>query len=254
VAGWLENFSNEANRNLKRAGANDGAPFRRMAADVAIQSGIGRFFTSKLQSALLWAVYRQTGNTKARDLALQHYRDARKLWADMAQGAKGVYVADVTYGREAQLRGHWLDRLPDIDADIAEMEKAPPPTATVSGDLALGAIMARTPRPSTPAQHTPPSRFQPGAPLEIEFAAFALAQEGRSARLWYRHVNQAEHWRDIEMARQDNRYRATIPADYTQSPYPLQYYFELRESPGRAWLYPGFNAELSNQPYFVVRA
>ena len=172
----------------------------------------------------------------------------------MAQGAKDVYASDITYGREPQLRGHWLDRLPDIDADIAEMGKAPPPAATQPAVFAPGTIMARTPRPSTPAQHTPPSRFRPGAPLEIEFAAFALAQEGRSARLWYRHVNQAEHWRSAGMSRQDNRYRATIAAEYTQSPYPLQYYFELRESPGRAWLYPGFNADLSNQPYFVVRA
>ena len=40
---------------------------------------------------------------------------------------------------------------------------------------------------------------------------------------------------------------------YTDSPYPLQYYFELRDARGHAWLYPGFRADLCNQPYFVVR-
>ena len=29
--------------------------------------------------------------------------------------------------------------------------------------------------------------------------------------------------------------------------------FELRRDPDQAWLYPGFNATLSNQPYFLVR-
>ena len=48
--------------------------------------------------------------------------------------------------------------------------------------------------------------------------------------------------------------RATIPAAYADSDYPLQYYFELREGDkGQAWLYPGFNATLTNQPYFVIR-
>jgi hypothetical protein len=45
----------------------------------------------------------------------------------------------------------------------------------------------------------------------------------------------------------------TIPADVTDSPYPIQYYVELRDNPGRAWLYPGLDETLSNRPYFVVR-
>ena len=47
------------------------------------------------------------------------------------------------------------------------------------------------------------------------------------------------------------KFMAAIPADYTASPFPLQYYFELSR-PGEAWLYPAFNATLSNQPYYAV--
>src|ERR1700682_5769264 len=39
---------------------------------------------------------------------------------------------------------------------------------------------------------------------------------------------------------------------YTDSQYPLQYYFELRQGPESAWLYPGFADNLTGQPYFVV--
>lgn len=49
------------------------------------------------------------------------------------------------------------------------------------------------------------------------------------------------------------RYRINIPAAYTDSPYPLEYFFELHDHQGRAWMYPGFNADRTNQPYFVVR-
>jgi hypothetical protein len=46
-------------------------------------------------------------------------------------------------------------------------------------------------------------------------------------------------------------YKATIPADYTRSAFPLEYYFELRRE-RQAWMAPGFNATWSNQPYFAV--
>ena len=72
-----------------------------------------------------------------------------------------------------------------------------------------------------------------------------------TGRLFYRHVNHAERWKDIPMQRSGGALTAAIPADYTASPFPLQYYFELARS-GAAWLYPAFNASLSNQPYYAV--
>ena len=71
--------------------------------------------------------------------------------------------------------------------------------------------------------------------------------------LYYRHVDQAERFESVEMKLTGSRYTATIPATYTDSQFPLQYYFEVRQSPESATLYPGLGAELTNQPYFVVR-
>ena len=71
-----------------------------------------------------------------------------------------------------------------------------------------------------------------------------MARKLTSARLWYRHVNQAERWANAEMAAENGVYRASIPAEYTDSPYPLQYYFEFRDAPDKAWLHPGFDADL----------
>ena len=45
---------------------------------------------------------------------------------------------------------------------------------------------------------------------------------------------------------------ASIPGDYTQSPYPLQYYFEVTRGDADAWMHPAFNATLSNQPYYAI--
>ena len=95
----------------------------------------------------------------------------------------------------------------------------------------------------------PPAGFRPRQAVAIELAV-DKGREIASARLYYRHVNQAEHWQSIEMALRDGVWRAAIPSAYTDSPYPLQYYCELRESPDKAGIYPGLAAGL---PYVVLR-
>jgi hypothetical protein len=73
-----------------------------------------------------------------------------------------------------------------------------------------------------------------------------------SVQLHYRRVDQAERWLQVEMQIGQGSFTAAVPAEYTQSEYPLQYYFELRGKTGAAWLYPAFNSTFSNQPYFAV--
>ena len=148
------------------------------------------------------------------------------------------------------MRGHWLDRLPAIDADIAEMSKRL--EKAKSGAAQTAAIKEALGRPwriSLSCRHTPAEKFRPGQPLRIELAV----EKPVTVRLYYRHVNQAERWESVEMQAQAGRYRATLVGSYTDSNYPLQYYFELKQGPDIACLYPGFVADLTNQPYFVVR-
>ena len=77
--------------------------------------------------------------------------------------------------------------------------------------------------------------------------------DGRKVNLLYRRADQSQRWRTEQMQSRDRQYRSVIPADYTQSPYPLLYYFEVHEV-GGSGIYPGFNSDLSNQPYFLVRS
>ena len=145
------------------------------------------------------------------------------------------------------------DRLKAIDDDLADMEKrlvAVKPVDDPRVRAAVAEALAQPTRPSGGCRHDAPARFQPNAALEL-----SLVAEGgiRSARLYYRHVNQAERFQSIDMAATGNRYSAVIPASYAETQYPLQYYFELRSAPDRAWLYPGFAPDLTGQPYFVVR-
>ncbi|MGH7247206.1 MAG: hypothetical protein ACREH9_03790, partial [Pseudomonadota bacterium] len=262
VAAWLSDLALAAARNQARivsAAPKRNAPeFRRVAADVAIQSGVGEFFAWKIRSAILWSLYERTSGRTALTEAVKAYRTARDAWAGMAELAKPIYASNITYGPNPQMIGHWMDRLPAIEADLADMEKRlteADPAAAQAADppglrRAIAAVLNPGRRPTLACKHAAAPYFEPGKPLEV---ALSFPEgDGKQVNLLYRHVNQGERWRTAEMQWRDRQYRGVIAAEYTQSPYPLQYYFEVHQA-GAATLSPGFGPELSKQPYFVVR-
>ncbi|HET7083221.1 MAG TPA: hypothetical protein VFI23_00510 [Rhizomicrobium sp.] len=246
VAQWLESLSRESRQALAQMGAPTGANGKRLADDVMILCGIADFFAAKLRSAILFAVWRKDPVPATGATAVHHYQTARAAWAAMADHAKSVYAADVSYGEIPQRRGHWADRLAAMDADLAAMTKAVGASVV---DMEFPTTPSTTPlmRPVTAMRHLVPERFLPGADLPI-----VLKGAGNvSAQLFYRHVNHGERWRSVAMNQSGDDMRSAIPGDYTRSPFPLQYYFVLQQEK-QAWMYPGFNASFSNQPYFAV--
>jgi hypothetical protein len=259
VAQWLEDLAAASGTHLLQATAQTagkgGPEFRRLAIDVDLQIGLGLFFAAKFRSGVLYTIHERSGDRAALEAALKAYRGAREIWAKLADRAKSIYVPDIAVGELAWLKGHWLDRLPAIDDDIAQMEQRLP-AAKAAADprvqVAIQEALARPKREPAAARHQAPTQFRPKAPLELVFS-LEKGTKLSSARLYYRHVNQAERFESAEMEPRADAWRAAIPAAYTDSPYPLQYYFELKQSPEKAWLHPGFTEDLSNQPYFVVR-
>jgi hypothetical protein len=223
VAQWLEDLS---------------------AKSQPMEAAIGRFFAAKFRAGVLYRLFERTNDRAALEASLKKYREARAVWSEMANAAKGIYVADITVGEQPWLRGQWIDRLPAMDEDIAAVEKAlesAPANGAASKQIAEA--LGRPKRPSLTVRHEAPQRFDPKQALTL------TARCGAPGRLYYRHVNQAERWLSAEL--RDSA--ATIPARYTDSPYPLQYYFEFRPAADQAFLYPGLGPELADQPYFVVR-
>jgi hypothetical protein len=259
VAQWLEDYADAAAKRLSqveaRSSGKNTPEYRRLTNDVAIQIGLGRFFAAKMRSGVLYGIFERSGDRAALEESLKLYRRARTDWAELAERGK-IYKPDITVGERAWLRGHWLDRLPAMDQDIADMANR---LAQAQGSgsrnersrAAIAEALGRPRRVIAACRHTPPARFHPGQPLEINLSLEKSSQPV-AARLYYRHVNQAERYESLDMDTQDNRYAAAIPGAYTDSPYPLQYYFEMKQGKDAAWLYPGFAANQANQPYFVV--
>jgi len=260
VAQWLEDIATAASTHIAAArsqlGAAASAPaFRRIEEDVLIQRGLALFFAGKLRSAVLWRIFTLTGHRAAGEAAIARYTQGRDAWAAMADRAKGVYVANISYGSR---RGHWLDRLPSFNEDIADLRKRlETPVAPANkidpaaAERALKIANAKPARPSVAAQHAPAERFRSGQRLAIALRCGAATP--RLVVLHYRHVNQAERWQLVELTRNGAIFEGEIPAAYTTKRYALQYYFEIETGPAEATLFPPLAADLANVPYYVVR-
>ena len=143
-------------------------------------------------------------------------------------------------GRSRQLRGHWLDRLPAIDEDVAlvagRLEKAGSGGSSAVVLAAIAEALGRPVRAEIACAHVAPSRFRPGQAIELEIAP---AKKVAGVKLFYRHVTQAERFESVAMTAAGSRWRGAIPEAYSAGVYPIEYYFELRESAARAALFPG---------------
>jgi hypothetical protein len=266
VARWLDELAEAASFELAEANGRILDPldptYRRLAIDVRIQIGLARFFANKLRAGVAYALGERTGSRERLREAATAYRTARAHWVEIVEQTVGVYVKDITVGGEPWLRGHWADRLAAIDDDLRDLE----------GELAKLADSPRTTKeggktvlekpieelifepPAVGYRHEPPRSFRPGEPLAISLTVRPSDQGVEPAQviLRYRHVNQAETYCQTSMERDAISYHAAIPASYTDSAYPLEYFFVLRGQDDHAWLYPGFERDLANQPYFVV--
>lgn len=264
AAQWLEDLAASASSRLAEArgrrrrsrGARVDPGFTRAAIDIRLQAGIGRFFAAKLRSGVLYAIHEKAGERLALEEATRLYRQARDGWARLAAEAGAVYAADIPFGPLPHQRGHWSDRLAAIDLDVAGMAKklealAPGGAPSALVKAAIGYALGRPTRPPVTCRHAVPAGFARGSAVALALAVQQAALS--SVRLHYRHVNQAERYQVADMRVEGGAYRATIPAAYTNSVYPLQYYFSFEGTAGDSWLHPGLGADLTGTPYFVIR-
>jgi len=259
VAQWIEDFAAKALAALEKADGSvrkrSDAAYKRVRLDIRIQAGLGEFFGAKFRSGVLLHIYQMTHEQAALEAAIAQYKKARDAYAAIGEAAKNVYADDITFGEQTHLRGHWADRVPAIDKDIAALsairQGGARSEASTKTRAAIEASLGRPVRAAIHATHAAPAGFKRGADLHI---SIVVPQETKGVRLHYRHVDQAENYITAEMERNGTLFEARIPGEYTQTDFPLEYFFGVQKADGTAGLYPGFSPELTHQPYVVVRS
>jgi hypothetical protein len=258
VTEWLETMISVSTQSLALARAGkvsetNSPEFRQIEEDILILNGLGSYYANLFRAALLYSLHEQTGDPVAAERSLGAYRSARDAWSRMAERADKVYAADISYGDVPVRRGNWADRLPAIDQDLTVLEKhftnsLAQTLHRSSPQTAIQSATKTSPRPALVIEHKAPATFRPGSDLQLIFIAPASIT---TSILWYRHVNHGERWISVPMQKAGHSYRGGVPASYTNSPYPVQYYFELHTKDA-ATLHPPLNPTLSNQPYYSV--
>ncbi|MFI5690219.1 hypothetical protein ACIA58_00145 [Kribbella sp. NPDC051586] len=250
VAAWIEQLVADGQAGLDnvRAGADQSDPqVRRVLIDLEVLVRLGKFFAGKFRAAVDYSTFRTTGDLSSLESALRTYQSARDAYAEIPAIVDGVYQRDLRFGIEASEHGHWADRIPDMDTDLAALaEELQEATSTQPTQLT-----AAPARPATPGvEHPVPASFERGKPVTLSLEAVALDVIG--ATLHYRHVDQSKPWQQVPMELSGRTLSGTIDGGYTDSAYPLMYFFSVRHRDGGQALYPGLDADLSNQPYVVL--
>ena len=255
VIALLEALVSASTKSLAAARASGGpslktAEFRQVEEDILILNGLGLYYASLFRAALFYSIHEQTGDSAAAVQSLAAYRKGREAWANMGARADKIYIADISYGDIPIRRGNWAGRQPEIDGELAALEKhfGGKAVQQVSAEKAIQQAIKVSPRPTVDVEHSVPDKFQAGSDLHLTMITPAGVTE---SILWYRHVNHGERWVSAPMQKIGTAHSAYIPGSYTNSPYPLQYYFELHTTEA-ATLHPPFNPTFSNQPYYVV--
>lgn len=252
VAGWFETLAQDAERSLAQARdeiADPKAPeFRRLDVDVTVQIGLARFFAGKYRAALAYTLYERTKDRRFLNQALSAYEKAHGAWVGIIETTERVYRSDLTFGHLLTEHGHWKDRLPAIETDMAAMRAV----ADGAPD-SVRVDIPRVPHVERPAvTHQPAGSFRRGEDVDIAVTGDDLDARGQIV-LRYRHLNQGEDYQQVAMTRDGGQFTARIPGTYSDSDYPLAYYFVVRTGAGDAWIVPGLERTLANQPYHVIR-
>ncbi|MBP1842828.1 hypothetical protein J2046_001082 [Rhizobium petrolearium] len=255
VADWLDEMAHGCESAvLKATGTKSfgNIAVQRMIVDIQICAGLARFFAERFRAACWAELFVATKVTTLMDRVIDHANRSLMAWEKIADTSRDLYMDDLTYGPQSWLRGSWHSRLPEMRAELADLEslrgggsyesvRAEPAVAAT-----IAALEARRPVSSSASSVHGAPTFKPGEDFVIRFAGEADGEP----LLHYRHVNQAERWISLPMRRWEDNFVAAIPGDYTRSKYHLQYFVSFERN-GRNFLSPGLQPNLANEPYLT---
>jgi len=259
TAALLEDLALAAQHHLQEAklkvGNQKDPAFQRWQVDIEAQIGLGLFFANKFRAGTAYEFFERVGDAILLEQALKYYRLAKNAWEQVIEATKDVYSDNITFGYVPFMRGHWADRLQGIEEDIRNMENQIhlSKSNVSSREVEKAKNWLINQQMELPDyQHTAPASFEKGQSVQISLSIQDVPSEYQ-VYLNYRHANQAEGYQSIKMVSDGELFSAEIPESYTDSPYPMIYFFEFENEEKQKRICPGFDQNLSNQPYFSIR-
>ncbi|GAB3595898.1 hypothetical protein [Microbacterium tumbae] len=257
VASWIEGFAERGAAALAEftAVGGDDPQTARTIIDLEVLVRLGRFYAAQYRAAVDYSLYENSGDAGALVAAVEQAEAARAQWMELIGIVDGVYQDDLRFGPETSEHGHWAQQVQSIDDDLQalrrERDRALQGSESVPAESLPRPTRTREP---VAVSHEQPEPYRRGEPVAIRLHA-SVGSGVVSALLRYRHVDQSQSYEQVAMREIDGGFAAEIPGSYTDSSFPLAYFFEVTTEGRAPTFFPGFSDEtLSNQPYYTLRS
>ena len=235
------------------AAENAGVPNDPVAKGIVLDAkmlrALGSYHVQKIYAALGLSKYNSDGDTKCLESALAHMRNARILWAELSElGAAYHLPLNFSIGAAHVNKGEWAESLPEVDADIAQLEGMMS-TADNPSTLQRNADIAPTLwKADIPEKHAATTA------LRVTLDIGSDKRISSDIRLRWRTNNHLDGlFRSVTMtATASGSLEAVIPAEKISADWDLLLYFEATDKCGDSLQHPGIYHPQINLPYFIV--
>ncbi len=254
VAAWLETMATDGDAATERAAGladPDDPQTARTLIDLRVLVRLARFFAGKFRAAVAYALFARTRDVAHLEEAAHLLGQAHQAYGEIPGLVAGVYQDDLAFGSGAMERGTWKDRLMAMREDSYLLRLELQRARAVEPAAPPRVVQERDSRTVVACRFEAADRFVRGEPYAVRLHPETPVSR---AVLRYRHLNQAEDVRSVEMTRVGNSFEAVVPGDYTATSFPLLYFAEVQADGEHPVLVPGLGDTLSDQPYVVVHS
>nr|WP_299069439.1 hypothetical protein [uncultured Allomuricauda sp.] len=258
---WFSSISKEILHEVENAektiGTYHSNEFISTITDLKMLAYLAQYHSQRLLAAVNYNLYHETGNLAAFDKAISFESNAVEAYGKMAESAGDIYNQQLDFGSNVNLfPGHWnkeyyrlLDELKDLRYMRSQIND--PKTGrdlTTAPPLQILASDDKEP-PTVELQRIKSAPLN--KPLKIKVSV-SDASGVKNVTLRYRHVNQFEDYKSLEMKKTDisDTYEATIPSQFFDGIYDVMYFVEVMDTKGNGKIYPDLEVEI---PYVVVQ-
>jgi hypothetical protein len=273
VAGWLQGFQEEVSRAVgqvdRLVGKKPSAELKALRLDLLMLADLAAFHSAKILAAVALGL---SSSSKGADrglylrTSLERISAARTAWISLSDRGIGAYHDPLEFnaGSSTARRGQWRDYIPEIDADIAQLEDllkgASSDAPSRRGDVRRAADSQTVAVELAEEESWPrlevelPPEWPAGSDLVVEVQTGAADRFAQGLTLRYRHANQLEGaFKSTKMTPAENGYRGVIPGRYIRKEWDLLVYITAVLSDERILIHPGLYHPSHALPYFVVK-
>ena len=218
--------------------------------DVRILAGLASYHAARLPAAVMYNLYRETGDPAALEMAIGHEKEAIAEWERIVAAAGDVYSEDLAFGAHAVgFSRHWKEELALMRRGLESLEAERKKPVEKRGALPASKPHGADVEP--PVVVLPAvAKAKPGADYTVAVKV-SDASGVKSVRLRYRHVTQYEDYGVLDMIldAKTGHFVAKIPGFFIVPAWDLMYFVEAVDTAGNGRIYPDLD---TTAPYVIV--